>query len=148
MDTVVRCAGRTTSGYKPHKVDVDDPSGGRDDLPEEVLKGHYAEFIMPNLTPLPFPTVLLMVRADPIAPDRTRLFCRIYGLTDDIEEQESHLQNLEITNTEDTDMVTILMENLRSTFSRVDPPSAWAQRAAPVMRKIRDRKSTRLNSSP
>src|SRR3546814_9657164 len=57
MDTVVRFAGRTTSGYKPHKVDVDDPSGGRDDLPEEVLKGHYAEFIMPNLTPLPFPTV-------------------------------------------------------------------------------------------
>src|SRR3546814_8857779 len=84
---------------------------------------------MPNLTPLPFPTVLLMVRADPIAPDRTRLFCRIYGLTDDIEEQESHLQNLEITNTEDTDMVTILMENLRSPFYRVGPPSAWEQRA-------------------
>src|SRR3546814_6659027 len=64
MDTIVRFEGRTTSGYKPHKVDVDDPSGGRHDLPEEVLKGHYAEFIMPNLTPLPFPTVLLMVRAD------------------------------------------------------------------------------------
>src|SRR3546814_1516137 len=100
MDTIVRFEGRTTSGYKPHKVDVDDPSGGRHDLPEEVLKGHYAEFIMPNLTPLPFPTVLLMVRADPIAPDRTRLFCRIYGLTDDIEEQErseehtSELQSL------------------------------------------------------
>src|SRR3546814_18289234 len=83
MDTIVRFEGRTTSGYKPHKVDVDDPSGGRHDLPEEVLKGHYAELIMPHLTPLPFPTVLLMVRADPLAHDRTRLFCRIYGPPDD-----------------------------------------------------------------
>lgn len=51
--------------------------------------------------------MLIMVRADPIAPDCTRLFSRIYGLTEDIEEQEVHLQTLEITNGEDTDMVTI-----------------------------------------
>src|SRR3546814_8337014 len=36
MDTAVRFDGRTTRGYKPHKVDVDDHSGGRDDLPAEV----------------------------------------------------------------------------------------------------------------
>jgi choline monooxygenase len=145
LDTIVRYEGRTTSGYKPHKLDVDDPSGGRKDLPREVLEGHYAEFIMPNLTPLPYPTLLILVRADPIAPDRTRLFSRIYGLTDDIEEQERHLQNLEITNKEDTDMVTILMENLRSPFYRVGPPTAWEGRAAHVMRKIREDVATPLD---
>lgn len=144
MDTIVRFEGRTTSGYKPHKVTVDDPSGGRNDLPEEVLKGHFAEFIMPNLTPLPYPTQLIMVRADPIAPDRTRLFSRIYGLTEDIEEQEGQLQNLEITNKEDTDMVTVLMENLRSPFYRVGPPSMWEGRAAHVMRMIREDVATPL----
>lgn len=144
LDTVVRFEGRITSGYKPHKLEVDDPSGGRDDLPEEVLKGHFAEFIMPNLTPLPYPTLLIMVRADPIAPDRTRLFSRIYGLTDDLEEQEAHLQNLEVTNKEDTDMVTILMENLRSPFYRVGPPSSWEGRAAHVMRMIREDLATPL----
>lgn len=145
LDTIVRFEGRTTSGYKPHKVEVDDPSGGREDLPEEALKGHYAEFIMPNLTPLPYATLLILVRADPIAPDRTRLFSRIYGLTDDIEEQEAHLQNLEITNKEDTDMVTVLMENLRSPFYRVGPPTTWEGRAAHVMRMIRQDVATPLD---
>lgn len=144
MDTIVRFEGRTTSGYKPHKVTVDDPSGGRTDLPDEALLGHYADFIMPNLTPLPYPTVLVMVRADPIAPDRTRLFSRIYGLAKDIDEQEDHLETLEVTNQEDTDMVTILMKNLRSPFYRVGPPSAWEQRAAHVMRSIRADVSTPL----
>jgi phenylpropionate dioxygenase-like ring-hydroxylating dioxygenase large terminal subunit len=81
LDTVVRFEGRTCSGYKPHRVDVDDPSGGRTDLPDEDLRGHYADFIYPNLTPLPYPTQLILVRADPIAPDRTRLLSRIYGRT-------------------------------------------------------------------
>ncbi|HEX7097082.1 MAG TPA: aromatic ring-hydroxylating dioxygenase subunit alpha [Acidimicrobiales bacterium] len=144
LDTIVRFEGRTTSGYKPHLLEVDDPSGGRTDLPEEAVRGHYAEFIMPNLTPLPYPTLLILVRADPIAPDRTRLFSRIYGLTDDIEEQERHLQNLELTNKEDTDMVTNLMENLRSPFFRVGPPSAWEGRAAHVMRRIREDVATPL----
>jgi choline monooxygenase len=137
LDTIVRFEGRSTSGYKPHKIEVDDPSGGRTDLPEEALRGHYAEFVMPNLTPLPYPTMLILVRADPIAPDRTRLFSRIYGLTDDVDEQERQLQNLEVTNKEDTDMVTVLMENLRSPFYRVGPPTAWEGRAAHVMRTIR-----------
>jgi len=144
MDTIVRFEGRTTSGYKPHKVEVEDPSGGRTDLPDEWLRGSFADFVLPNLTPLPYPTLLIMVRADPLAPDRTRLFSRIYGLTTDIEEQEAHLQNLEVTNKEDTDMVTILMENLRSPFYRVGPPSAWEQRAAHVMRKIREDVATPL----
>jgi len=144
LDTRVRFEGRTTSGYKPHKLEVDDPSGGRSDLPEEALKGHYAEFIMPNLTPLPYPTLLILVRADPIAPDRTRLFSRIYGLTDDLNEQEKHLQNLELTNKEDTDMVTVLMENLRSPFYRVGPPTTWEGRAAHVMRRIREDVATPL----
>jgi phenylpropionate dioxygenase-like ring-hydroxylating dioxygenase large terminal subunit len=144
LDTVVRFEGRTTSGYKPHKLEVDDPSGGRSDLPEEALKGHYAEYILPNLTPLPYPTLLIMVRADPIAPDRTRLVSRIYGLTDDLDEQESHLRNLEVTNKEDTDMVTVLMENLRSPFYRVGPPTTWEGRAAHVMRMIREDVATPL----
>jgi len=58
MNTVVRFEGRTCSGYKPHALDVDDPAGGRDDLSEEQLKGHYADFVYPNLTPLPYPTQL------------------------------------------------------------------------------------------
>ena len=82
IDTIVRFEGRTCSGYKPHKPEVEDPSGGRTDLPEEWLRGNYADFILPNLTPLPYPTQLILVRADPIAPDRTRLFSRIYGLTE------------------------------------------------------------------
>ena len=144
MDTIPRAEGRTTSGYKPHKVEVEDPSGGRTDLPEEWLRGSFADFILPNLTPLPYPTMLIMVRADPLAPDRTRLFSRIYGLTDDIEEQERHLKVLEDTNKEDTDMVTILMGNLRSPFYRVGPPSAWELRAAHVMRNIREDVATPL----
>ena len=143
LDTVVRFEGRTTSGYKPH-ADHDDPSGGRTDLPEEDLKGHYAEFIFPNLTPLPYPTQLILVRADPIAPDRTRLFSRIYGLTDDIDEQNAQLDNLAQTNKEDTDMVTVLMENLRSPFYRVGPPTSWEGRAAHLMRLIREDVATPL----
>jgi phenylpropionate dioxygenase-like ring-hydroxylating dioxygenase large terminal subunit len=143
LDTIVRFEGRTTSGYKPH-ADHDDPSGGRTDLPEEDLKGHYAEFIFPNLTPLPYPTQLILVRADPIAPDRTRLFSRIYGLTDDIAEQDAQLDNLAQTNKEDTDMVTVLMENLRSPFYRVGPPTSWEGRAAHLMRLIREDVATPL----
>jgi len=144
LDTIVRFEGRTCSGYKPHKLDVEDPSGGRTDLPEEQLKGHYADFIYPNLTPLPYPTQLIMVRADPIAPDRTRLFSRIYGIGKPIEEQEEQLQSLEQTNKEDTDMVTELMRNLRSPFYRVGPPTSWEGRAAHIMRLVRDDVATPL----
>jgi choline monooxygenase len=136
LDTIVRFEGWTTSGYKPH-ADHDDPSGGRTDLPEMDLKGHYAEFFYPNLTPLPYPTQLILVRADPIAPDRTRLFSRMYGLTDDIDAQEAELQSLEETNREDTDMVTLLMENLRSPFYRVGPATTWEGRAAHFMTLVR-----------
>ena len=136
LDTQVRYAERTPSGYKPHPDHLD-ISGGRTDLAESELRGHYADFFMPNLTPLPYPTQLILVRADPIAPDRTRLFSRIYGLTDDIDEQEAQLQSLEITNKEDTDMVTVLMGNLRSPFYRVGPPTTWEGRAAHVMKMIR-----------
>ena len=136
MDTVVRFEGRTCSGFKPH-ADSDDASGGRHDLTDEQLRGHYADFIYPNLTPLPYPTQLILVRADPIAPDRTRLFSRIYGIDKSIEEQNFELDRLETTNKEDTDMVTELMKNLRSPFYRVGPPSAWEGRAAHVMRMVR-----------
>jgi len=144
LDTIVRFEGRTTSGYKPH-ADHDDPSGGRTDLPDMDLKGHYAEFIYPNLTPLPYPTQLILVRADPIAPDRTRLFSRIYGLTEDVEAQERELQSLAETNKEDTDMVTILMSNLRSPFYRVGPPTTWEGRAAHLMRLVRQDVATPLD---
>ena len=46
------------------------------------------------------------MRADPFAPDRTRLVSRIYGLGKTPEEQEADVANLELTNAEDTDMVT------------------------------------------
>lgn len=136
MDTIVRYEGRTCSGYKPH-ADSDDASGGRRDLTEEQLLGHYADFIYPNLTPLPYPTQLILVRADPIAPDRTRLFSRIYGLNKSLDEQEFELDRLAVTNKEDTDMVTELMKNLRSPFYRVGPASTWEGRAAHVMRLVR-----------
>jgi hypothetical protein len=86
-----------------------------------------------------------MVRADPIAPDRTRLFSRIYGLTTDIEEQEEVLVGLEITNKEDTDMVTNLMRNLRSPFYRVGPPTSWEGRAAHIMKLVRQDVATPLD---
>ena len=140
MDTIVRFEGRTCSGYKPHALDVDDPTDGCDNLTnltDEQLKGHYADFIYPNLTPLPYPTQLVLVRADPIAPDRTRLFSRIYGLDKSLEEQKEQLEILAKTNEEDTTMVTELMRNLRSPFYRVGPPSAWEGRAAHFMRTVR-----------
>jgi phenylpropionate dioxygenase-like ring-hydroxylating dioxygenase large terminal subunit len=143
MDTIVRFAGRTCSGYKPHRS-TDDPSGGRRDLPEEQLKGHYADFIYPNLTPLPYPTQLILVRADPIRPDRTRLLSRIYGLTTDRKEQDAQLDNLAETNKEDTDMVTVLMHNLRSPFYRVGPPSTWEGRATHIMGLVREDMATPL----
>ena len=62
---------------------------------------------------------------------------RIYGLNRTGDEQEADLVNLELTNKEDTDMVTVLMGNLRSPFSRVGPPSSWEARAAHVMQMIR-----------
>ena len=142
LDTEVRFAGRTTSGYKPYRGS--DLEHGRTDLPEHELKGGYADFVYPNTTPLPHPTDLWMVRADPIAPDRTRLFSRIYGLTDDIDEQERLLQSLEQTNKEDTDMVTVLMRNLRSPFYRVGPPTTWEGRAAHIMRLVREDMATPL----
>ena len=136
MDTIVRFSGRTCSGYKPH-AETDDAAGGRDDLSEEQLLGHYADFIYPNLTPLPYPTQLILVRADPIAPNRTRLLSRIYGIDKTLDDEERELEMLAVTNAEDTSMVTLLMENLRSPFYRVGPPSVWEGRAAHLMKLIR-----------
>jgi choline monooxygenase len=144
LDTIVRYEGRTCSGYKPHKLEVDDPRGGREDLPEEELTGHYADFIFPNLTPLPYPTQLILVRADPLAPDRIRLFSRIYGLDTPLDEQEEQLDTLAKTNEEDTNMVTELMRNLRSPFYRVGPPTTWEGRAAHFMRNVRNDVATPL----
>jgi choline monooxygenase len=145
LDTIVRFEGRTCSGYKPHP-DSANPSDGRVDLDDEALRGHYADFIYPNLTPLPYATVLIMVRADPIAPDRTRLFSRIYGRRRDSDQQEADLVNLEMTNGEDTTMVTELMRNLRSPFFRVGPPSTWEGRAAHIMKLVRTDVATPLAS--
>jgi choline monooxygenase len=143
LDTQVRFSGRTCSGYKPHP-DTFDTTGGRTDLELEELSGHYADFIYPNLTPLPYATVLILVRADPLAPDRTRLVSRIYGVDRTPDEQAADLENLELTNQEDTDMVTVLMQNLRSPFYRVGPPTTWEGRAAHVMQLIREDVATPL----
>ena len=136
LDTIVRFEGRTCSGFKPHSGE-EDATGGRTDLTHEQLLGHYADFIYPNLTPLPYPTQLILVRADPIKPDSTRLFSRIYGLNKTIEEQDFELDRLAVTNLEDTNMVTELMKNLRSPFYRVGPASTWEGRAAHVMKLVR-----------
>jgi choline monooxygenase len=114
LDTVVRFAGRTASGYKPHPAHID-LSGGRADLPDEDLHGHYAEFIYP-----------------------------IYGLAATVEEEEAELRSLETTNAEDTAMVTVLMGNLRSPFYRVGPASAWEGRAAHIMKLVREDTATPL----
>lgn len=143
LDTVVRFEGRTCSGYKPHP-DSFDMTGGRTDMAEEDLKGHYADFIYPNLTPLPYATVLILVRADPLAPDSTRLVSRIYGIGRTPADQEADMVNLELTNKEDTDMVTVLMGNLRSPFYRVGPPTTWEGRAAHVMKLVRSDVATPL----
>ena len=145
MDTVVRFGGRTCSGFKPHS-DEEDATGGRNDLTPEQLLGHYADYIYPNLTPLPYPTQLILVRADPIAPDRTRLFSRIYGIDKSTEQQDFELDRLAVTNREDTDMVTVLMNNLRSPFYRVGPASIWEGRAAHVMKMVRADVATPLAS--
>ncbi len=136
MDVELEWEGYTTSGYKPRKADYD-ISGGRTDLPPKMLRGGFADHIYPNLVPLPKPDLLWMVRIDPLTPDTTRLFSRVYGLTDSAEEMEEAVHQLELTNKEDTDMVTILMENLRSPFYRAGPVSNWERRAAHLMQQVR-----------
>ena len=59
------------------------------------LKGHYAEFIYPNLVALTFPTQLWLVRCDPLGPARMRLFSRIYGLDTSAEVQDAAFEHLE-----------------------------------------------------
>jgi len=145
LDTIVRFEGRTCSGYKPHPESFD-TTGGRTDMADEDLKGHYADFIYPNLTPLPYATLLILVRADPLAPDRTRVVSRIYGLGRSPDEQAADMVNLELTNKEDTDMVTVLMGNLRSPFYRVGPATTWEGRAAHVMQLVRADVATPLAS--
>ena len=145
MDTVVRFEGRTCSGFKPH-ADNDKFDGSHPDLSDEQKLGHYADFIYPNLTPLPYPDQLILVRADPIAPDSTRLFSRIYGVGKSIEDQDFELDRLATTNMEDTDMVTVLMGNLKSPFYRVGPASTWEGRAAHVMKMVRNDVATPLAS--
>jgi choline monooxygenase len=85
-----------------------------------------------------------MVRADPIAPDRTRLFSRVYGLNKTLDEQEFTLKNLEDTNIEDTNMVGLTMANLRSPLYSVGPPSKWEGRAVHIDRLVREDVATPL----
>jgi choline monooxygenase len=148
LDTIVRFEGRTCSGYKPHNLKVANPAGGRDDLPEEERHGHYADFIYPTLTPLSFPTMLVLVKAEPLAPDRTRLVSRVYGLPETSREEQERIveDNVALTNKEDTDMVINLMYNLRSPFFRVGPPTEWEGRAAHLMKLVRHDVATPLAS--
>ena len=55
------------------------------------------------------------------------------------------MRSLAETNKEDTDMVTILMSNLRSPFYRVGPPTTWEGRAAHLMRLVRQDVATPLD---
>ncbi len=143
VETTFEVEGRCCSGYKP-SADGFDGTGGRTDLPEKDLTGFYADAVYPNLSPLPSPTELWMVRADPIAPDRTRLFSRVYGLNKTREEEEFTLKNLEDTNIEDTNMVAMTMANLRSPLYRVGPASKWEGRAVHIDRLVRADMATPL----
>jgi phenylpropionate dioxygenase-like ring-hydroxylating dioxygenase large terminal subunit len=143
LETTFEVEGRVCSGYKPSSPDFDG-TGGRTDLPAKDLEGFYADAVYPNLSPLPGPTELWIVRADPIAPDRTRLFSRVYGLNKSIEEQEFTMKNLEDTNLEDTAMVTKCMANLRSPLYSVGPPSKWETRALHIDRLVREDMATPL----
>ena len=136
LDTQIFQEQWTSRGYKPHN-DKDDPSGGRDDLDRMDLKGHYAEFIYPNLVALTFPTQLWLVRCDPLGPAQMRLFSRIYGFDTSSEVQDAAFEHLEQTNLEDTEMLQILMENLRSPFFRVGPASTWEVRATRLWDTVR-----------
>jgi len=71
------------------------------------------------------PAQLILVRAGPLAPDRTRLVSRIYGRSTDAADQAAQLATLAATNAEDTAMVARLMPNLESPFYRVGPASRW-----------------------
>ena len=143
LDTELFYEQWTSRGYKPHN-DKDDPGGGRDDLDEMDLRGHYAEYIYPNLIALTFPTQLWLVRCDPIGPARMRMFSRIYGFDTSQEVQDAAFEHLETTNKEDTDMLKILMTNLRSPFYRVGPPSTWEVRAVHLWRTVREQLATPL----
>jgi choline monooxygenase len=68
----------------------------------------------------------------------------MYGIDKSIDEQDADLANLEQTNAEDTAMVTRLMVNLRSPFSRVGPPTTWEGRAAHLMKLVREDVATPL----
>jgi len=143
LDTEVFYEQWTSRGYKPHN-DKDDPAGGRADLDEMDLRGHYAEYIYPNLIALTFPTQLWLVRCDPIGPARMRMFSRIYGFDTSQEVQDAAFEHLETTNKEDTDMLKVLMSNLRSPFYRVGPPSTWEVRAVHLWRTVREQLATPL----
>lgn len=145
LDTQIFQEQWTSRGYKPHN-DKDDPSGGRADLDDMDLKGHYAEFIYPNLVALTFPTQLWLVRCDPLGPAQMRLFSRIYGLDTGSEVQDAAFEHLEQTNLEDTEMLQILMDNLRSPFARVGPASIWEVRATHLWETLRRQLDTPLAS--
>ena len=143
LDTQIFFEEWTSRGYKPHN-DQDDPAGSRTDLDDMDLHGHYAEFIYPNLVALTFPTQLWLVRCDPLAPAGMRLFSRVYGRDTDPAVQDAAFEHLETTNREDTEMLLVLMDNLRSPFYRVGPASTWEVRAANLWEVVRRQVATPL----
>jgi len=143
LDTQIFQEKWTSRGYKPHN-DQDDPSRGRTDLDDMDLKGHYAEFIYPNLVALTFPTQLWLVRCDPLGPAKMRLVSRIYGLDTSQTVQDEAFEHLETTNYEDTEMLRVLMGNLRTPFYRVGPASTWEVRAIHLWETVRKQLDTPL----
>ena len=73
-----------------------------------------------------------------------RLFSRIYGLDTSAEVQDAAFEHLEQTNLEDTEMLQILMDNLRSPFCRVGPASTWEVRATHLWETLRHQLDTPL----
>ena len=73
-----------------------------------------------------------------------RLLSRVYGLDTSQELQDAAFEHLETTNREDTDMLAVLMQNLRSPFCRVGPSATWEVRAVHLWRTVRAQLDTPL----
>ena len=85
-----------------------------------------------------------LVRCDPLGPAKMRLYSRIYGLDTSTEVQDAAFEHLEQTNLEDTEMLQVLMDNLRSPFARAGPASIWEVRATRLWETLRRQLDTPL----
>ena len=129
--------GWVCSSYKPYDRDLD-PGPDFPHGPSFDGTGFFADFIFPSVNPLvPVPGQLVTVRNEPLTPTSTRLVTRVYTSDGNEAEAEELLDDIDRTNTEDTDMIAVLMDGLRSPFLHVGPAASWERRSAHVMDLVR-----------